>query len=114
MNYHFRLLKEKQVIVSSVCYISPLQELFELANELKKKQYFGEVLFDLLCVNGNNSNRFISIVFNGEIFDRSSAKLLANPDKSLLNLQDSFYKEHQSFISSSVLSSVQRSNYLSQ
>ncbi|NOQ35488.1 MAG: hypothetical protein GQ569_06280 [Methylococcaceae bacterium] len=112
MNYHFRLVKEKKVIVSSVCYLSPLQELLELAKELKKERYLGEVLFDLLCVNGNNPNRFVSMLFNGEEFERGSVKSLVKPSKLLLDTQDSFYKKHLSFITSSVLSTKQQNNYL--
>lgn len=113
MNYNCRLYDQKKVIVSSVCYMSPLQELMDLANELREKQYRGEVLFDLLCVNGNNPNRFFSIIFDGTDFDRSSAQPIVNPSKALLLLQDRFYREHQTYINSSVLSSKERVQYAS-
>ena len=105
MNYNCRLISQKKMIVSSVCYVSPLQELKELAIELAQKHYRGAVLFDLLCVNGNNSNRFISIQFNGSQFDRSTAKPIENPNNNIVSLQKEFYKENNLFISNSVLSS---------
>jgi hypothetical protein len=110
MNYHLRLIK-KEMIISSTCYLSPLQELLELAGVLQEKQYFGEVLFDLLCVNGNNPNRFISMFFNGEDFDYKSTKLSENLSKSIINSQDVFYQNHSSFISNSVLSASEQKNY---
>ena len=113
MNYHYRFLKEKTVMVSSVCYISPLQELDEIALELKSKNYYGEVVFDLLCVNGNQvSNRFVSINFDGEYFDSQKAKTLTSPDKKLIKLQDYFYQHHQDFLASSTLSAEQRRNFV--
>jgi hypothetical protein len=112
MNYHLRLLKKKRVIISSTSYHSPLQELLELASELKIEQYSGDVLFDLLCVNGNNSNRFISIFFNGNSFDNKSAKSIETPSNSIIVEQKIFYEEHQSYIFNSVLSSSQQKLYV--
>jgi len=111
MNYHLRLIK-KEMVISSTCYLSPLQELLELADDLKEKHYFGEVLFDLLCVNGNNRNRFISMFFNGEDFDYKSTRLSENISKSIINSQDIFYQNHSSFISNSVLSTTEQKNYV--
>lgn len=106
MNYHYRFLKEETVIVSSVGYISPLQELYDLAGELRSKSYSGDVLFDLLCVNGNtSSNRFVSMKFDGKHFERQESITLEQPDNNLLEIQNKFYQQHQSYILSSVLSS---------
>lgn len=110
MNYHLRLIK-KEMVISSTCYLSPLQELLELAGDLKEKQYFGEVLFDLLCVNGNTPNRFISMFFNGENFDCKSTKLPVHLSKFIISSQNTFYQKHSSFISNSVLSTAEQRNY---
>lgn len=111
MNYHIRLLKSRELVVSSVNYISPIRELALLAQELKIKHYSGEVVFDLLCVNGNNPNRFVSIQFDGDLFDRSTARPISNPGKELVRLQTSFYKKHSTFIANSVLPQEERLSY---
>ena len=111
MNYHLRELK-KHIIISSTSYISPLQELLELASELKRKQYSGEVLFDLLCTNGNNPNRFISIFFNGSNFENKSVKALDKPSMFIINEQSDFYSNNQEFICNSVLSSIQQEKFI--
>lgn len=111
MNYHIRQLKSQKIVVSSVNYISPIRELAVLTQELKIKHYSGEVVFDLLCVNGNNPNRFISIRFDGDLFDRSSTSCISNPEIELIKSQTSFYKKHSKFISNSVLSQDERLNY---
>jgi len=111
MNYHLRLIK-KEMVISSTCYLSPLQELLELSGVLKEKQYFGEVLFDLLCVNGNTQNRFISMFFNGENFDYKSTKLPVNLSKSIMSSQDAFYQKHSTFIINSVLSTTEQKGYI--
>lgn len=113
MNYHLRNFKSKQIIISSVNYESPLCELREVAVKLRQRQYFGEVLFDLLCVNGNNPNRFISIPFNGNSFERSQTKQILEPSDSLVEEQEQFYRKHVAFIYNSVLSGEQRKPYLS-
>lgn len=111
MNYHIRLLKSKILVVSSINYISPIRELALLTQELKIKHYSGEVVFDLLCVNGNNPNRFISIQFDGDLFDRSSTSPISKPETELVKSQTSFYKKHSKFIANSVLPQDERLNY---
>ncbi|MCD9477088.1 type II toxin-antitoxin system RnlB family antitoxin [Photobacterium phosphoreum] len=110
MNYHLRLLDDK-LIVSSISYVSPLQDLHSIASDLKSKHYLGEVMFDLLCVNGASSNRFILIAFNGESFERRTTKPVQNPKASLVSIQDSFYKSNPQFLADSVLSKDNQVSY---
>jgi len=111
MNYNYRLICPEKAVVSSTCYVSPLQELLDLSQKLRFENYFGEVIFDLLCVNGNNPNRFISIFFNGKDFDKSTVKLIERPEKIIIEMQTKFYKEHPQYISNSVLSSKDKNFY---
>jgi hypothetical protein len=108
MNYNYHLMLTEKAVVSSTSYVSPLQELLDLSRQLKIENYRGEVIFDLLCVNGNNPNRFISIFFNGDAFDKSSVKLIEHPGKKIIEIQTKFYKEHPQYISNSILSSRDR------
>lgn len=111
MNYHLRSMGDK-FVVSSTSFASPLQELLEIAAELKIKQYSGEVLFDLLCVNGISDNRFVTILFDGVRFDRRTVKRFEKSALSFVKSQDDFYKLHPAYIANSVLSENARLPYL--
>lgn len=51
-----------------VSYFSPLENLQQLSEELKKNLPAGSfVLFDLLLCNGENTNRFAEIRFMGDV-----------------------------------------------
>ncbi len=60
------------IIVFSTCYISPIDEIDRIQEEIKG--YNGIVLFDLLMCNGFSSNRFIEGLYDGERFVRSTFK----------------------------------------
>ena len=53
-------------VVLATSYINPIDELENIEEELKAKEYSGKVLFDLLLCNGMNSSRFVEIKFNGK------------------------------------------------
>ena len=60
------------IIIYSVSYITPLNELKNIENELTitfNGKYKGSIIFDLLLSNGNQSDRFIKIFFNKNKFD---------------------------------------------
>ncbi|EOX4467705.1 type II toxin-antitoxin system RnlB family antitoxin [Vibrio alginolyticus] len=108
MNYHLRTLGNK-LVVSSVCYESPLHNLPELAKTIKSINFHGEVVFDLLCVNGLSRNRFVSMLFDSS-FDRSSKRPLSSNELEVA--QSKFYKSHPDFLYSSVLPKEQISCFL--
>ncbi|CAK2250789.1 Antitoxin to toxin RNase LS or RnlA [Vibrio crassostreae] len=108
MNYHLRTLGNK-LVVSSVCYESPLRNLPELSKHIQSIDFHGEVVFDLLCVNGMSRNRFVSIFFDSS-FDRSSKKPL-NSSK-LESVQSEFYRHHPDYLQSSVLQDEQINYFL--
>ncbi len=111
MNYHLKMLCDK-LIVSSTSYINPLESLHNIAKDIMKAQYSGEVVFDLLCANGESSNRFISIIFNGESFEYNTVKQIDNPCASLVLEQNKFYRLNKEFIKCSVLPKSDRKQYI--
>ncbi|CAG20221.1 type II toxin-antitoxin system RnlB family antitoxin [Photobacterium profundum] len=108
MNYHLRSLGNK-LVVSSVCYESPLRNLPELAKQIQSFDFHGEVVFDLLCVNGMSRNRFVSMFFDSS-FNRSSKKPLTSDE--LECAQSDFYRKNPDYLYSSVLHEEQISSFL--
>ena len=88
-----------------------MEELLPSVNEeLKKKKFQGELVFDLLLSNGNNSSRFFQITFNGNTAELSSLKKLKNPDDSILEKVNAYLKKHMDILSNGVLSSAEISH----
>lgn len=76
-------------VVIATDYQNPLQELSSVMDALQKKEVSGEILFDLLCSNGAEWNRFASMQFNGQAFERKTFQVV-DPD----NMPCSLLKEH--------------------
>ncbi|EOY6909926.1 MULTISPECIES: type II toxin-antitoxin system RnlB family antitoxin [Proteus] len=90
------------LVVCSTSYENPLHELTTIAQELVLLNFCGDVIFDLLCVNGISRNRFISIKFDPlKGFDRKSKK--AFKSHSLENEQNHFYSTKRNYLYNSVL-----------
>ncbi|WP_235169305.1 type II toxin-antitoxin system RnlB family antitoxin [Photobacterium iliopiscarium] len=96
-------------MVSSINYESPLHDLPNLAEQIKSTHFHGEVVFDLLCVNGMSRNRFISMFFNSS-FDRATKKALMSHE--LENAQSEFYRHNPNYLHSSVLHEEEISAFL--
>lgn len=110
MNYNLEHTK-LCIIVSSVSYESPLQDLPEIESCLKVKNYIGNVVFDLLCSNGDELNRFVTMNFNGSFFNRRTLKALEKPSNDLISKQKDFYRQNKAFISNSILSSKLKARF---
>ncbi len=94
-------------IVFSISEIKPYEELNQLEHELSNKKFEGNVIFDLLLSNGNNSNRFMEALFDGKKLKRSSFNII-NVDKKIKRKSVNFYKLHLHLIENSILSSSQK------
>lgn len=101
MNFEIKQINN-QVVVCSTSYENPLYELTKIAQELFLLHYSGEVIFDLLCVNGVSKNRFISIIFDAKNgFERQSKKVFKS--YFLENIQNKFYAQKADYLYNSVL-----------
>lgn len=102
-NYHLQLSER---IIYSVSYISPLEGFGNIEKELKGK-YKGRIIFDLLLCNGNTSDRFISVYFNGSNFNINKIGII-KPSNVILKRSLRFYNKHLDYVSNSVLTKMQR------
>lgn len=92
-------------MVTATADFHPLRKLKQLATELETIGFEGGVLFDLLAVNGLAENRFASMAFTGQKFDKSSFAVEAEISPAIKNEQDTIAKHDNTFLLGSVLSS---------
>lgn len=92
-------------VVTATADFQPLRHLKQLTTELESLSFEGSVLFDLLAVNGLAENRFASMKFRQNKFDRSSFSLKSDINPSIKNEQDTIAKQDRNFLLGSVLSS---------
>lgn len=104
MNYEISKITPNLIFSNS--YISPLDELDVLENDLKKREIKGDIIFDLLLCVGFSQNRYISIGFDGESLDILNVKILENISEEIKNESRKFYSENSSLLKSSVLADV--------
>lgn len=76
--------------------------LLDVVKELKKIDFKGNVLFDLLLSNGSSlDGRFYSAFFNGKNFDISSFKNIKIIDNEVEKISNCFYTTNLNLIDSS-------------
>lgn len=92
-------------VITATAEFHPLRQLKQLTEELEKIKFQGNVLFDLLAVNGLADNRFASMKFKNNQFDRSSFSLESTVNPAIKNEQDYIAKHDPTFLLGSVLSS---------
>lgn len=68
----------------------------------------GRVLFDQLLSHGINSNRFVSMYFDGEKFDIETLKIENNINHELKGLCKTFYSDMPETLSNGVLTKSQQ------
>ena len=98
-------------VVTATADFHPLRQLKQLTAELESLHFGGEVLFDLLAVNGLAENRFASMRFYGSKFDRSTFAIETNVNSRIKNDQDVIVKNDNTFLLGSVLSSSEIENF---
>ena len=91
-------------VVMATIDFNPLREMKELANKLETLGFKGEVLFDLLALNGLAENRFVSITFDGHRFNRATLAVESSVSPELKSEQDTIAKSDIEFLRSTVLS----------
>ncbi|WP_129638888.1 type II toxin-antitoxin system RnlB family antitoxin [Rahnella variigena] len=94
------------LIVVATGYYNPLSCLKKVAERLEDEAFKGDILFDLLCSNGFESNRFAIMAFDGKSFLRNTFRIV---DEDLLphgfvKKQNAFFAQNSFLLSNSVLS----------
>lgn len=92
-------------VVTATADFHPLRQIKQLTTELVRLGFEGLVLFDLLAVNGLTPNRFASMKFGRNGFDRASFAVESEVSSSIQNEQDLIAKSDPTFLLGSVLSS---------
>ena len=106
-----RIIGEMAVVTATADF-HPLRQLKQLTTELKNLSFEGAVLFDLLAVNGLANNRFASMKFHKNKFDRSSFALESDVNPSIRDEQDTRAKQDQNFLLGSVLSTSEIDKFI--
>lgn len=103
--YQITKISSESIVIFSTSYISPTSSLPIIEEELKKMNYSGQVLFDLLLTNGYNFNRFIKAQVVEGKFDRRSFKIVESSvlDKTTLNEANSFYKSNPCLVENNLI-----------
>jgi len=102
--------KENKCIIFSTTYISPLDFIKDIENELRSMvDYSIEVVFDFLLSSGNGRDRFGRIVYDGKGFDMTSFEFITIPKKNTLReFSINYYKDKDENLENSILTSVQK------
>lgn len=103
---------EDNYIIFSTSYINPLENLDEISKQLSKKKFLGNVVFDLLLINGFSSNRFIKGIFDGKNFDLSSFYKLDNEIEKYKQLSKQYYFANSYLLDNSTLTKIDKFLYL--
>lgn len=101
------------VVIYSVSYLNPMQDLTEISSELCEKiNNECEVLFDMLLTNGEEFNRFAIAKFNGKQIIYDSIRIVDVSDNRELSMINTYYKHNASILNKGVLTSSQKYKYV--
>ena len=92
-------------VVTATADFNPLRQIKQLTTELVLLSFEGMVLFNLLAINGLSPNRFASMKFGKNGFDRTSFAVESDVSLSIQDEQDLIAKSDPIFLLGSVLSS---------
>lgn len=106
-----RILDTIAVITATLDF-HPLHNLKYITSELNAIQFEGKVIFDLLAVNGLTYNRFVSMQFVDQSFDRSSFTVDIQVELNIKNEQDAIIKQDVNFLSSTILTTSEIQQFI--
>lgn len=104
------LNEENKCIIFSTTYISPLDFIKDIENDLRSVvNYSIEVVFDFLLSSGNCQERFGRINYTGNEFDMRSFQFINVPKKNnLRKVSANYYKDKNENLENSILTSMQK------
>lgn len=111
MTETIRIIGEIAVVTATADF-HPLREIKLLTSKLDSLSFEGLVLFDLLSVNGLASNRYASMRFGKNGFDRSSFAVESHVNSAIQEEQDLMARSDQVFLLGSVLSSSELKRFM--
>lgn len=104
------LSEENKCIIFSTTYVSPLDFINDIENELRRiVNYSVEVVFDFLLSSGNSQERFGRINYTGSEFDMRSFQFINVSKKNdLRKVSANYYKDKDQNLENSILTSIQK------
>jgi hypothetical protein len=99
-------------VITATAEFNPLRHFRQLGKELEALGFNGHVLLDLLSVNGLADNRFVSVEFDGQSFDRKSLCVESVIDQALREEQNFLIKQNPNFLKDSVLTPSELNDFL--
>jgi hypothetical protein len=110
MKTTFKIIKVDKYAVVLINNNSRITEVLnDVETTIKKKKYFGTVIFDLLLSNGLN-NRFFEIPFENERFSINKIKKVEQPNNKLISKANKYYLENVNFINDAIITRIEKSN----
>jgi len=95
-----------KTVVIATGYENPLSSLSDISIRLQDLSCTQqeEVLFDLLCTNGNEWNRFVAIQYDGKNLLRSTFHVVSESEieAEVLQSQRVYFKSHPELLTNSV------------
>ncbi|WP_098466049.1 type II toxin-antitoxin system RnlB family antitoxin [Pseudomonas lurida] len=95
-------------VVTATSYENPLASLPIIASEMRNTCHSSKeiVLFDLLCSNGEEWNRFASMNYNGTEFEKNTLHIISKCaiPADFIETQSRFFDKHPEYLLDSVLS----------
>lgn len=104
-NYEILTIKNEKYkyVVLATSYMNPIDELYNIEDDLRQKEFVGEVMFDLLFCNGITNNRYLEVYFNGYSFDVIKSRVLDDVDVAIKETIYSFYISNKNMLEYSSL-----------
>lgn len=82
---------ENSLIVTALTYHNLIEFKKDIEIEIKSMNYSGKVWLDMLCCNGNSSNRFLVTVFNDGKLDIKKISI-ETPPQTIIEQQQKFHE----------------------
>ena len=98
-----------EYLVLFTSYADSLADISEIVKYLQKKNCVsGELLFDLLLVNGNSFNRFVEAYYDGRNLNPDTYNIVENIDSTIKNRTKLIIKRNMKYLSNSVLTNSEK------
>lgn len=101
--FEIQKIKSEKYIVLSTSYVSPLDEIEILQQELTRLNFEGELVIDLLLCNGISDNRYVVVYFNGKYIDFSKLQVAPKVDDEVSKKSREFYMTHKELLVRGIL-----------
>jgi hypothetical protein len=104
---NIRKIENEKIIITESFDSSIFSQIPEIDQQLKKIDFRGLVIFDLLISMGLDE-RFMSGYFDGEHMDRTSIEMMDGVDADIVKFQNQFFMANKGLLNCSMVSRHER------